>query len=236
MAGTNGTENGLDNGKVISETSGAGTGKNTSTKKASDGGTGRGKGTGTGTDNNSGGTTEKEKSTGLALVNPQTEESSVPTPKKASKPRKRTTKKTAKKNDEAFNSEQITALIMTTSAILSTSERGKFFALTEIEAKQIAEPLAKLIANNDSLKSLGEHSDSIALVMACFMIFAPRVFMWLQYEKAHKKPKGLEVKTIKGVKPNERKTERNNNGNNSGTASNGTNDSENVLASMPSIV
>lgn len=206
------------------------TGKNPSTETASDGGR---KSAGTG-DNNSGRTEKEKVVSGLAPVKP-TETIPTPTePKKAKK--KRTVKKKTVKNDETFNAEQITALLLTVSTICSTSERGKIFALSEAEAKQLAEPLSKIIANNDSMKSLTEHSDSVALAITCFMIFAPKIFMWMQYEKAHRKPKGIEVKTIKGVKKDAGKTTSDNRRNSSGTTPDSKNDGSDVLADLPSIM
>lgn len=206
---------------------GKGTGTNPSPESSTEG---RTAGTGAG-DNNSGtGATEKEKILGLATVENET----VPVPKKARK--KRTVKKKTSKNDEAFNAEQITALLMTVSAICSTTERGRIFALSEIECKQLAEPLSKIIANNDSMKSIAEHSDSVALAMTCFMIFAPKIFVWIQYEKAHRKPKGLEVKTIKGVKENARKATGNSGADNTGATVNSADHGEDVSSVLPSIM
>ena len=209
-----------------------GTGTNPSPESSAEG---RTAGTGAGTGNNNSGagtgTTEKEKISGLASVE---QSETVPVPKKARK--KRTVKKKTSKNDEAFNAEQITALLMTVSAICSTTERGRIFALSEIECKQLAEPLSKIIANNDSMKSIAEHSDSVALAMTCFMIFAPKIFVWLQYEKAHRKPKGLEVKTIKGVKENARKATGNSGTDSAGATTNSADHGENVSAVLPSIM
>lgn len=192
---------------------------------------GRTTGTGAGNNNSGTGTAEKEKISGLATV---VESETVPVPKKARK--KRTVKKKTSKNDEAFNADQITALLMTVSAICSTTERGRIFALSEIECKQLAEPLSKIIANNDSMKSIAEHSDSVALAMTCFMIFAPKIFLWLQYEKAHRKPKGLEVKTIKGVKENARKATGNSGTDSAGATTYSADHGEDVSSVLPSIM
>ena len=234
MARGNGKENELNNGEALSTGTGElKSGKDTGTETGTEGRGRRSSGRGTG-DSNSGATKKEEVVSGLATVNPTETIPSPTEPKKAKK--KRTVKKKTVKNDETFNSEQITALLLTVSTICSTSERGKIFALSELEARQLAEPLAKIIANNDSMKAIAEHSYSVALAMTCFMIFAPKIFMWIQYEKAHKKPKGIEVKTIKGEKRNAGKTETNNRGDNTGATTHSTNDSQNVLADLPSIM
>ena len=207
-------------------------GTNTRTKTTTAGGAGTTTGAGTG--NTDTGTAKEKELLGVASVN----ESPVPKPSTPTKPKRKRVQKKKAKNDETFNAEQITMLLMTMSTIMSNSERGAIFALTEIECKQLAEPIANIIANNDSMKELAKHSDSVALATACFMIFAPKIFVWLQYEKAHRKPKGIEVKTVKGVKGNaERKINGSSGTDNSGGASSvSENDSSNVLTDLPSIM
>ena len=136
--------------------------------------------------------TEKEKLLGLASVNSVGSDEEPPKPKKAK--RKRTNK-----NNPTFNAEQIKALLLSTSLILGQSEGGKFFVITEKEAEQIANPLANIIAKNDSLASLGEHSDSIALMTACFMIFIPRLIGYMGYRKSKKVLKDKNVMVLKGA-------------------------------------
>ena len=226
MAAENRKSNSGTKGNDSPERKGIGT--NTSSESPAEG---RNTGTGAGNNDSRTGAAEKEKISRLASVE---QSETVPVPKKARK--KRTVKKKSVKNDEAFNAEQITALLMTVSAICSTTERGRIFALSEIECKQLAEPLSKIIANNDSMKSIAEHSDSVALAMTCFMIFAPKIFVWLQYEKAHRKPKGLEVKTIKGGKENAKKANGNSGADNTGVTNNSADNGENVSSVLPSIM
>ena len=228
MATENRKSNSGTMGNDSTERKGKGIGTNPSPESSAEGRTG---GTGAGNNNSGTGTAEKEKISGLASVE---QSETVPVPKKARK--KRTVKKKTSKNDEAFNAEQITALLMTVSAICSTTERGRIFALSEIECKQLAEPLSKIIATNDSMKSIAEHSDSVALAMTCFMIFAPKIFIWLQYEKAHRKPKGVEIKTIKGGKENAKKANGNSGADNAGVTIDSANNGENVSAVLPSIM
>lgn len=173
--------------------------KNTGTADA-------GTGTGTGTGNSTGaGTTEKEKLSELVTVKTDPVSTPVPEkPKQTKRPRKNTNKS---KNNATFNSEQITALLMSMNAILSQSESGKFFAITEKEAEQIAKPLANIIAKNDSFAGLGEHSDSIALTTACIMIFIPRLIGWLTYRRTKLAMKKNNVMIMKGDSTNGKKTE-----------------------------
>ena len=160
--------------------------------KSSGKGSGSGSGSGSGTD--TAGTTKKEIVSGLASVEETIPEPKKPEPKKVTRKR---TNKNNKKNDSAFNAEQITNLLTGLSAIAGQSEAGKFFAITETEAKQIAEPLANIIAKNDAFAQLGEHSDAIALTSACFMIFVPRLIAFLMHQKQMKLLKKQNVMVVK---------------------------------------
>lgn len=187
-------------------------------------GTGTGTGTPTGTD--------KEKGiSGLAPVN------EVPTPAEPKKAKKKRTRTNNKKNDAPFNAEQIKGILMVMSGVMSQSEAGKIFALTEGEAEQIANPLANIIAKNDSLAGLGEHADSVALITACLMIFIPRLIIFLQYQKNKKALKDKNIKIVKGVEKNEQKgtPAGNSTGPNRNVTSGGVNGGENILSSIPSL-
>ena len=183
---------------VPESTTGTGQGEKDSSTTES-GKRGRGRPRTTSTDTGTA-TAEKEGISGLVVINKEETPTEPPTPKKAKQKRKRTKKND--KNDSVFNAEQITAIFMTASAILSNSETAKIFALSEAEAKQIAEPLANIIAKNDSLSGLAEHSDSIALVTACFMIFVPKLVIFFTIQKQKKVLKEKGVKIIKEDKTN----------------------------------
>lgn len=126
------------------------------------------------------GTAEKEKLSGLASVTPPP----VPdTPKKKQrKPRQ------SKKQDTntSFNADQISALIVSLSSIVASRPGLEMFAITDIEAKQIATPLANMIAKSEQLKALSEHADAMALVTACFVIMAPRIMLYFNQQKEKK--------------------------------------------------
>ena len=211
--------------------------ENPRTETPTEGGRKRGRPRTTATTENTGsttGTTEEKGISGLVVVG---NENSVPTPKPAKQKRTRTKKTT--KNDVAFNEDQLKAILLTISGVLSTSESGKIFALTEAECTQIAKPLSNIIANNDSLKGLSEHSDSIALVTACAMIFLPKLFIFLQYKKQQKTLKNNGVKLIKQeVKPNDetRKTDGGNNKPNGNITPDSKNSSSAILSAIPSIM
>ena len=85
--------------------------------------------------------------------------------------------------------------------MVASREGMSHWLISESEAKQISEPLANIIEKSEQLKSLGEHADAFALVTACLMIFAPRVIITLQTNKAKKG-----VKKINGKYNNETKS------------------------------
>lgn len=222
-----GTETGKSN---ATETGGRGkqSTKNPGTTTPKDGGTATG--TNPAGDSNTGG--EKEKLIPeLAIL--KEEKTEAPKPKPAKKKRK----KVVKKNDSTFNAEQITAIIMTLSAVMSQSETGKIFTLSELEAKQIAEPLANIIAKNDAFAGLSEHADSVALVSACFMIFIPKIFVYLTYQKALRDSRKKNQVFIKGANENannKTRTDNRNSRNDDGqTPGNGNNSGESVLSELP---
>lgn len=223
------------------EAVGGRTEENSSTKTTADGGTGRGRRRKT-TDNSESGTTsgaEKEVVSGLAVVNGDT---SIPQPEPKKAKRRRTRK--PKTEDTALNAEQITAFLMAVSAVFSASEKEstKVFALSEAEAQQIAEPLSKLITNNDNIKEIVEKSDNVSLAIACAMVFLPKVFIFLQLKKNEKVLRDKNIKFIKGDKINEQKrpitgshTNNDNNNNSAGSTANNAVSNEGIISTIPSL-
>lgn len=115
--------------------------------------------------------------------------SPVPVPEK---PKKGTTKKEPrkprkKKAETSFGGDQLSALIVTISTIMASREGFEMFALSEIEAKQIAEPLSNMIAKSEQLSKVSEHADAVSLVTACIVIFVPRLMMFLDQQKKNKR-------------------------------------------------
>lgn len=144
-----------------------------------------GNGTPTGT-----GKAEEKGLSGLASVTPP------PVPET---PKKKQTRKPRQKKQEptSFNSEQISALIVSMSSIVATRPGLSMFAITKIEADQIATPLANMIAKSESLKGLSEHADAIALVTACFVVMVPRVMMYFDAQKEKQKNVSGGVKLVR---------------------------------------
>ena len=130
-----------------------------------------------------GGNPEEKKVSGLATVTAAVPE----TPKKTQqrKPRK------PKKEETSFNAEQISALILSTSAIVASRPDMAVWQLRPEEATQLATPIANMIQKSEALQKMGEYSDAIALVTASLVIFAPRAMVYHDQQKQKKAEKGV---------------------------------------------
>lgn len=162
--------------------------------------------------------------------------SPVPVPEKA--PAKKRTVKRKKKTtkQEGFSSTQIQTLIMAMSGILASRPDFAIFALSETEAKQLAEPIANIITNTGYSEQVGKYADHIALVTACLMIFAPRLIVFSQQQKVKKIEKngGLKLEPVKEGK-NKNSSGTTNSGASNRSTDNVRNDDTGVLASIPSL-
>lgn len=112
-------------------------------------------------------------------------------------PKPKTKRKRKKKTDNG--SEQLTIFITTIFTVISSREGCEHWAISDAEARSIAEPLCKLMEESESLKAINEHSDAIALVFACITVILPRVFISYNLNKDKK-----QKKVKKEVKSDER--------------------------------
>lgn len=140
---------------------------------------------------------EKKKPVGVAEVTP-------PVPAEPKKKQTRTPRKKKKEEPTAFNAEQITALMVSISTILASREGFEMFALSQLEAEQIATPLANMIAKSENLAGLGEHADAIALVTACIVIFAPKIMVYFDTQKKKKLERNGGVQLVRKEEPTKR--------------------------------
>lgn len=150
--------------------------------------------TGTG---GTGRTAEKEKArSGVVLLKEET----APVPET---PKKKQTRKPRKKKEitAGFNAEQISALIVSMSAIVASREGFEMFALSQVEANQLATPIANMIAKSEKIGALAEHADAVALITASIVIFAPRIMMCLDAKKEKAKRKKEGIKFVREEKP-----------------------------------
>ena len=173
---------GQPSGKV--DTGGNSGGRNTAgNPRPADSGTGRTAPGGSGNPGggNKTGEIEGKKISGLSpVIDP------IPTPETPKKNQKRKPNKKKKSEPDSFNADQISALILSASAIVGSRPGLEVFTLQPVEAAQLATPLANMIAKSEALSKMGEHADAISLITASLVIFAPRFMMYADQQKKKK--------------------------------------------------
>jgi hypothetical protein len=111
------------------------------------------------------------------------------------KPRKVNKTKASEPSVSSMTKEQMNALLVSTSAVIASRPNCSHWLITEKEADTITTPLLKMIAESEKLEFVTKNSNQIALVIACITIFAPRIFITMQQNKAlPKKEKKPNVK------------------------------------------
>ena len=138
------------------------------------------------------------------------------------KPKKVNTKKTK----DVIDTTQIETLIKTISVMVSSRPGQEHWLLLDSEVKAIAEPLTNILKDSNAFSSISEHSNAVALVIACITIILPRTIKSVtDVSKKKKKEKevrknvelrGSKTKNISDVKRNDRNISANdkNNGSN----------------------
>ena len=140
------------------------------------------------------------------------------------KPKKVNTKKTK----EVIDTTQIETLIKTVSVMLSSRKGQEHWLLLDSEVKAIAEPLTNILKESNAFNSISEHSNAVALVIACITIILPRTIKSIS-DLNKKKKKEKEV--LKYVEPrtSKRKNNSNDKRNNGNTPADGTNNGTNAI-------
>ena len=138
------------------------------------------------------------------------------------KPKKVNTKKTK----EVIDTNQIETLIKTISVMVSSRQGQEHWLLLDSEVKALSEPLTNILKDSNAFNSISEHSNAVALVIACITIILPRTIKSItDISKKKKKEKevkknvelrGSQTKNISDVKRNDRGISANdkNNGSN----------------------
>ena len=209
-----------------------GTGGDTKSKSSTDTGTRTGGTGGTGT-GGAGGTTANKEKVISTMVDVEEEKRLERNRKRreryakqkaegAQKPKKVNTKKTK----EVIDTTQIETLIKTISVMASSRPGQEHWLLLDSEVKALAEPLTNILKDSDAFSSISEHSNAVALVIACITIILPRTIKSItDISKKKKKEKevkknvelrGSKAKNISDVKRNDRSVSANdkNNGTN----------------------
>ena len=137
------------------------------------------------------------------------------------KPKKVNTKKAK----EVIDTTQIETLIKTISVMVSSRPGQEHWLLLDSEVKAISEPLTNILKDSNAFSSISEHSNAVALVIACITIILPRTIKSItDISKKKKKEKevkknvelrGSQAKNISNVKRDDRSISTN--GANSGT-------------------
>ena len=140
------------------------------------------------------------------------------------KPKKVNTKKTK----EVIDTNQIETLIKTISVMVSSRPGQEHWLLLDSEVKALAEPLTNILKDSNAFSSISEHSNAVALVIACITIILPRTIKSIT-DISKKKKKEKEVKKNVELRGSKTKNIRNDKGNNRNTTANDKNNGSNAI-------
>lgn len=112
----------------------------------------------------------------------------VPTPPPATKQRKpRKVNKAKPKKETGPDVTQLNNLIKTVSGVVASRPGNAHWMLTDKEVESITTPLAAMLEEMAIVEKLGEHSNQVALAVACVSVFAPRIIVTVNQKKEVKK-------------------------------------------------
>ena len=212
-----------------------GTGGSTKSKSPTDTGTRTGGTGGTGTGGGTGGKTDGEKEVISTMADVEEEKRLERNRKRreryakqkaegTQKPKKVNTKKTK----EVIDTTQIETLIKTFSVMVSSRPGQEHWLLLDSEVKALAEPLTNILKDSNAFSSISEHSNAVALVIACITIILPRTIKSIT-DISKKKKKEKEVKKNVELRGSQRKNISNVKGNNGTTTANDKNNGTNAI-------
>ena len=211
-----------------------GTGGDTKSKSPTDTGTRTGGTGGTGT-GRTGGKTTTEKEVVSTMVDVEEEKRLERNRKRreryakqkaegTQKPKKVNTKKTK----DVIDTTQIETLIKTISVMVSSRQGQEHWLLLDSEVKALAEPLTNILKDSNAFSSISEHSNAVALVIACITIILPRTIKSVT-DLNKKKKKEKEVKKNVELRGSQRKNITNDKGHNGTTTTNDKNNGTNAI-------
>ena len=140
------------------------------------------------------------------------------------KPKKVNTKKTK----EVIDTTQIETLIKTISVMVSSRPGQEHWMLLDSEVKALSEPLTNILKDSNAFSSISEHSNAVALVIACITIILPRTIKSVT-DLSKKKKKEKEVKKNVELRGSQRKNISNVKGNDRNISSNDKNNGTNAI-------
>lgn len=91
-----------------------------------------------------------------------------------------------KKNDTQITTEQLDTFIVSLSTIIASRPNCEQWLLTKDEVQSITTPLMGILKDSEKLEIVTQNSNQIALAFACITVFAPRIFVTLQKQKAER--------------------------------------------------
>ena len=212
-------------------TGGTGSAKSTSsTDTGTTGGTG-----GTGTGGRTGGKTTGEKEVISTVVDVEEEKRLERNRKRRERYAKQKAEGTqkpkkvnTKKSKEVIDTTQIETLIKTISVMLSSRPGQEHWLLLDSEVKAISEPLTNILKDSNAFNSITEHSNAVALVIACITIILPRTIKSIT-DISKKKKKEKEVKKNVELRGSKTKNITNDKGHNGTTTTNDKNNGTNAI-------
>ena len=140
------------------------------------------------------------------------------------KPKKVNTKKTK----DVIDTTQIETLIKTISVMVSSRPGQEHWILLDSEVKAISEPLTNILKDSNAFSSISEHSNAVALVIACITIILPRTIKSIT-DLSKKKKKEKEVKKNVELRGSQTKNITNDKRNNRNASTNGANNGTNAI-------
>ena len=133
-----------------------------------------------------------------------------------------------KKTKEVIETNQIETLLKAVSVMISSRKGQEHWLLLDSEVKAIAEPLTNILKDSNAFSSISEHSNAVALVVACITIILPRTIKSVTDINAKKKKKREVLKNVE-LRTSKRKNINNDTGNNRNTSTNDKNDGSNAI-------
>ena len=133
-----------------------------------------------------------------------------------------------KKSKEVIDTNQIETLIKTISVMVSSRPGQEHWLLLDSEVKALAEPLTNILKDSNAFSSISEHSNAVALVIACITIILPRTIKSVTDINAKKKKK-REVKKNVELRGSQRKNISNVKGNDRSISANDTHNGTNTI-------
>ena len=137
-------------------------------------------------------------------------------------------KVTTKKSKEVIDTNQIETLIKTISVMVSSRPGQEHWLLLDSEVKALSEPLTNILKDSNAFSSISEHSNAVALVIACITIILPRTIKSIT-DVSKKKKKEKEVKKNVELRGSQRKNISNVKGNDRSISANDKNNGTDAI-------